>query len=89
MDATKTRDHLHELIDVLPEDELKAAQRFLEFLSGLDTHPAILAFENASIEEPESDEIELIERSRREDERGETEWVSHEDAERILLGDER
>lgn len=31
--ATKTRKELHHLVDQLPEDELHAAQRYLEFLA--------------------------------------------------------
>ncbi len=37
-----SRDPLHELIDRLPEDELLAAQRFLEFLASSPAYRAAL-----------------------------------------------
>ena len=49
------REEMHKLVDQLPEDELKAARRYLEYLRDVD--PVRRALENAPFDdEPETEE---------------------------------
>jgi hypothetical protein len=48
----KVKDELHRLIDALPESELHAARRYLEYLRHVGEDPMLRAF----LQAPESDE---------------------------------
>lgn len=51
------RDDLHRLVDELPENELNAARRYLEFIRETGRDPVRWALENAPLDdEPETDE---------------------------------
>lgn len=52
-----TREALRRLVDRLPESELQAAQRFLEYLHVAGSDPVLQAF----IQAPEDDEVETPE----------------------------
>jgi hypothetical protein len=45
------RERLHDLVDTLPENELHAALRFLEFLEGEETPSRLWSLENAPIDD--------------------------------------
>ena len=52
-----TREQLRQLIDDLPENELPAAVRYLQFLKNLGDHPVLEALLNAPWDdEPETEE---------------------------------
>ena len=54
--TTQPKERLHRLVDVLPATELRAAERYLEFLAG-PGHPFVRALANApEAVEPLSDE---------------------------------
>jgi hypothetical protein len=59
-----TKERLHRLIDELPESELHAALRFLEYLRDLDEDPLLLALMQA----PEDDEPDTPEERQASDE---------------------
>ena len=51
------REELRRLVDELPENELKAARRYLEFIRDVGKNPARWALENAPLDdEPLTDE---------------------------------
>lgn len=55
--ATVARKRLRELIKQIPESELHAAQRYLEFLVTQEEHPAITTLSNLPLDdEPVSEE---------------------------------
>lgn len=60
-----TKDKLRELVDRLPETEMEAARRFLEFLIK-EGDPVAQAFENAPVDEDEmsDDMIRELQESR-------------------------
>lgn len=60
-----SKDYLHHLVDELPEGELLAARRFLEFLR-TDSDPAADALDNVPWDEATEDEREAIEEARAE-----------------------
>ncbi len=71
-----SRHTLHELIDRIPEDELSAAQRFLEFLAASPAYRAALSA--PPDDEPVTDgDASAISRAREEVRSGKT--VPHED----------
>ncbi|MBI2322120.1 MAG: hypothetical protein HYU88_08555 [Chloroflexi bacterium] len=49
--STTAREHLHRLVDELPDGELHAAARFLEYLHDLGSDPLMRLLEEA----PEDD----------------------------------
>lgn len=57
-----SREELHQLLDQLPESELRVARRFLEFLRSHSDDPFLLALaEAAEDDEPETaEEIEAV-----------------------------
>lgn len=83
---TQTRARLHELVDELPESELHAAKRFLEYLRNMGD-PLLRALAEAPLDdEPLTPEDEAaIEEARAEYAAGKV--LSHEEARRLLLGE--
>jgi hypothetical protein len=79
------RDDLHQLIDVLPEDDLAAIRRYVEYLRSGATDAMLWALDNA----PEDDEPSTPE----EDREAAEAWqeylreggISAEEAKRLLL----
>lgn len=73
------KEELHRLIDQLPESELHAVRRFVQFIREKANDPLLWMLENAPLEdEPISAEEEkAVEEARKEVARGEV--VSHED----------
>jgi hypothetical protein len=74
------RDRAHALIDTLPEDELRVARRFLEFLGAENPSPLLRALRDAPL-----DDEPLTAEDRAALEEGERDWaegrvVSHEEA---------
>lgn len=67
------RDEIHRIVDELPEGELKAARRYLEFIRNVGADPVRRALENAPLDdEPETEEeLRGVEQARRELEAGE------------------
>jgi hypothetical protein len=76
MTANLTRAHLHRLVDNLPESQWSAAERALLYLQLLATKP--------SDDEPWSDEDEAASQEA-ETEFARGEFVSHDEARRMLL----
>ena len=83
MSAT-VKDELHRLIDKLPETEVQAARRFLEFLCGMSEDPLAQVLRRAPVDdEPETpEERAAVEKALRQVERGET--IPHEEVLRRL-----
>jgi predicted transcriptional regulator len=81
----EARQVLHGLIDELPEDEIVAAQRFLEYLRYRSQDSLRVLLDEAPLDdEPVTEEdLAAIRESLAEEARGEV--VSQEEAERILL----
>lgn len=80
------RQVLHTLVDKLPDDELVAAQRFLEYLRFRSQDPLRAFLDKAPLDdEPVTEEdLAAIREGLAEKARGEV--VSQEEAERFLLG---
>lgn len=87
--ATNTREHLHRLVDQLPESEYESVAQYLQHLRDLANDPVYQAFMNAPIDdEPLTPEEEAaIEEARKEVARGEV--VDWEEAQKLLFDDER
>jgi Ran GTPase-activating protein (RanGAP) involved in mRNA processing and transport len=67
LSVTVEREELRRLVDELPENELNAARRYLEFIRDVGKDPVRFALENATLDdEPETDEER--ERAKRADE---------------------
>ena len=81
-----SREHLHVLIDELPETELSPASRFLEFLRSRHSDPVLFAHETAPLDdEPVTEEdLRAGEEALKELAQGET--FSHEQIRRRYLG---
>lgn len=82
------RTTLYRLVDMLPERDLDAARRMLHGLLSSEDDPVLRAF----VEAPEGDE-DMSPEDREALARGDADvaagrLVSHEEAKRILLGDE-
>ncbi len=60
MQTKSVRDKLHRLVEELPQSELPAAERFLEFLRTKAWDDLVEVLANAPEEEPEEDEIAAI-----------------------------
>jgi len=77
---------LHVLVDELPNDELVAAKRFLEYLRFRSKEPLRALLDGAPLDdEPVTEEdLAAIREGLAEKARGEV--VSHEEAERLLMG---
>ena len=80
------RQVLHVLVDELPDDELVAATRFLEYLRFRSHDPLRALLDEAPLDdEPVTDEdLAAIQEGLADKARGEV--VSHEEAERLLMG---
>ena len=80
------RQVLHVLVDELPDDELVAAMRFLEHLRFRSKDPLRALLNEAPLDdEPVTDEdLAAIQEGLADKARGEV--VSHEEAERLLIG---
>jgi predicted transcriptional regulator len=80
------RQVLHTLVDKLPDEELVAAERFLEYLRfrSEDSLRALLAEAPVDDEPVTEEDLAAIREGLAEKARGEV--VSHEEAERLLLG---
>jgi predicted transcriptional regulator len=80
------RQVLHVLVDDLPDDELAAAKRFLEFLRSRSKDPLRAFLDEAPLDdEPVTEEdLAAIREGFAEKARGDV--VSQEEAERLLLG---
>ena len=67
-----TRREIHHLVDALPERELTAAKRYLQFLQGVENDPLDTALMTAPWDdEPESpEEIEAIQEAYQDVEQG-------------------
>ncbi len=82
----RERERLHTLIDTLPEDELQAALRFLEYL-GTEGMPSLYSLRDAPADDEPlttADEAALAEA---ETDVAEGRVVSHDEARRRLLSD--
>jgi hypothetical protein len=88
MSVTADRVHLHELVDALPERDLDTVHHVLRGLLALDGDPVLNALLNApEDDEPVTPEEEAaVQRARAEIAAGRV--YSHEEAKRILLGEE-
>jgi predicted transcriptional regulator len=77
---------LHVLVDGLPDEELVAAKRFLEYLRFRSKDPLRALLDEAPLDdEPVTEEdLAAIREGLAEKARGEV--VSHEEAERLLMG---
>ncbi len=75
------REHLHQLVEQVPEGEVHAAERFLEYLCA---EPVLRALANAPLDdEPETEEErQAVEEARESLRRGE--GISHEELRREL-----
>jgi predicted transcriptional regulator len=81
-----TKQRLHRLVDELPESELHAAERFLQFLGNEAEDPLLTALRGTPIDdEPVSAEEEALVQHAR-DQMAAGEYVTHEEARRRLLG---
>ncbi len=80
------RQVLHTLVDRLPDEELVAAKRFLEYLQfrSTDTLRALLDEAPLDDEAVTDEDLAAIREGLAEKARGEV--VSHEEVERLLLG---
>jgi hypothetical protein len=79
------RERLHSLIDILPEDGVHVALRFVEFL-GTEESPFRWSLRDAPIDDEPltaADEAALAEAER---DLAEGKIVSHDEARRLLLG---
>ena len=81
--ATVDREKLHKMIDRVPDGDLVAALRSLEYLVDVGEHPAILAMLNAPVEDPEPDEMEMLDEVDAEIASG-SETVSHDEVEKMF-----
>jgi hypothetical protein len=80
------KDRLHQLVDELPDDEVAAAQRYLEYLRDIGTDPVLRAFASAPVnDEPvtDQDRVAIAEACA---ELAGGQAVPHEDGRRRLLG---
>lgn len=79
------KERLHALVEALPEPEVHAALRFMEYLRHEASDPVARALREAPFDdEPLTDEdIAELEASERDRQEGRV--VSHEDARRVLL----
>lgn len=82
-----TKNRLHQLVDELPESEVPAAERFLEYLRDRGLEPLVRALLSApEDDEPETpEEAAAVQIAREQVDRGET--VPWEDVKRRLVGD--
>lgn len=82
--VSRERQRLHRLLDSVPDREIPAARRFLEYLSAFANDPVWQALQNAPYDnEPETPaERAAVEEALREMERGET--IPHERIRREL-----
>jgi len=80
------RQVLHSLVDELPDDDLVAARRFLEYLRFRSQDPLRVLLDGAPIDDEPTTEEDLaaIREGRADQTQGEV--VSHEEVERLLLG---
>lgn len=80
------RQVIHLLVDELPDDELLAAKRFLEYLRFRSKDPLRALLDEAPLDDEPATEGDLaaIQEGLAEKARGEV--VSHEEAERLLMG---
>lgn len=83
--ATATRKKLRQLVNQIPESELYAAMRYLEYLVVPKENPVLRVLKNAPVSDPLEDEIEALREADEAEARGAI--VSHEEARRILLRD--
>lgn len=85
--AKSVKKELRQLIDKLPESELNAAKRFLQYLVSLkhQEDPVLKALRNAPYDDEPltKEEIKALREADKAEARGEI--VSHEEARRILL----
>lgn len=80
-----TREQLHDLINRLPEDELRTAERLLNGLcAGND--PVLRALLTAAVVEPLPDEMEAFAQARKRVAAGSS-LISHDDVRREVFGD--
>jgi len=80
------RDRVHALIETLPEDELRVARRFLEFLGTESPSPLLRALQAAPLDDEPLTEEDRVALEEGERDRVEGRIVSHEEARRRLLG---
>ena len=55
-----TKEHLHRLVEELPESELSAAERYLEYLAMARRDPFLQALLRASLDDEEESEDERV-----------------------------
>lgn len=89
MIKTAIKKEIHQLVDKLPERDLHAAKRFLQYLASLkerEEDPVLKALKNAPWDdEPLTEEdIKALEEAHEDVKAGRI--VSHEEAKRLLLG---
>jgi predicted transcriptional regulator len=79
------RQHLHVLVDELPEGELVAAKRFLEFLGHRSQDPLRILLDKAPLDDEAVTEEDLaaIREGREDKARGDV--LSQDEVERLLL----
>lgn len=80
----ENRQVLHTLVDELPEPELPAAKRFLEYLRQT-ADPLRLALDSAPVDDEPLTEDDLAAIREGFADKAEGETVSHEEAKRLLL----
>jgi hypothetical protein len=81
------RDRLHALVDTLPEDELHAALRFLEFLEAEETPTELWSLEDAPMDDEPLTQQEEQALAEAEEDVIAGRVVSHAEARRRLLGE--
>ncbi len=81
------REHLYALVESLPEDELKPAVRFLEFLKDLRGDPVLRALERAPIDDEPLTEEDVRALEEAYEDRAQGRVYSHDEVRRSLLGE--
>lgn len=79
------KQRLHSLVEDLPEPEVRAALRFVEYLRWEASDPVARALQEAPYDDEPLTAEDLAELESAEDDRREGRVVSHEEARRALL----
>lgn len=79
------KERLHSLVEDLPEPEVRAALRFVEYLRWEAADPVTRALQNAPYDDESVTEEDLAELEAADREQREGQLVSHDEARRTLL----
>jgi hypothetical protein len=82
------RERLHDLVEDLPESEVHAALRFVEYLRQSEDDPVLKALRDAPPDDEPLTEEDLAALEEAYEDLGQGRVVSHEEARRRLLGDD-